>query len=402
MLYLYGVDKMNKKKIIIIICIIILGCIIGTLLYEKYKFKLVINFSKTELEYGSEVYVNSIVEDSNVTIMDSQIDTFNLGDTKQKLTYLNNRGKEKTYEYSVTIIDTEKPLILGGNKYTTVGNDIDLLKSVICADNADQSPSCEVEGDYDITVAGKYNLKYVSVDSSNNKTTKDFYLSVTEPVPDTPTTPVEPTYINFTDILQTYKNDKQEVGIDISRWQGDIDFNKLKTNGVDFIMIRIGLQDGFDGDSELDANYLTNIKGATDAGIKVGLYYYSYAKSATEAIKQADWVVDNVGNYKIDLPIAFDWESWSNYNSIHLNLFEFNDMAYAFMNEMKVKGYETMLYGSKSYLTSMWKPKDYDVWLAQYNDAVTYTSKYKMWQLTELGKIDGIDHTVDIDILYLD
>ena len=101
------------------------------------------------------------------------------------------------------------------------------------------------------------------------------------------------------------------------------------------------------------------------------------------------------------MPIAYDWEDFRNYNSYKLSIYEFNNLAYRFMDGIKNLGYNTSLYGSKSYLSNLWIPNDYSVWVAQYYKEVTYTGNYDMWQLTEDGKIDGIAGTVDIDVFYL-
>lgn len=374
---------------------------IGLIGFYMTRFKPVINFKVTDLEYGSKVNLIDIIDDSNVEIIDEEINTYHVGSNKMILSYKDKHHKIKKYQYDINIYDDEKPIIIANSQKTiTKGTDIDLLKGIICVDNADSNVECSVEGTYDINTIGTYNLTYIAVDSSNNKTTKNLTLSVIEPVTDEkPKEAEEPTYIDFSDIVTKYKDDSHEIGIDISRWQGDIDYSKLDPN-IDFVMIRIGYQDGYNGICELDKKYLDNIKGFTDAGIKVGLYFYSYATTRAEALNQADWVIDNIGDYDIELPIVFDWENWSTFNDFNLNLYEFNNIAYSFMEEIKFKGYNTLLYGSKSYLTSMWKPNNYGVWVAQYYDYVTYEGKYQMWQLTENGKVDGIDYTVDIDILY--
>ena len=100
------------------------------------------------------------------------------------------------------------------------------------------------------------------------------------------------------------------------------------------------------------------------------------------------------------MPIAYDWEDFNDYNSYKLSLYNFNKLSYLFMDQIKEYGYSPILYGSKYYMTNFWNPKEYDVWLAQYYKEVTYEGKYKMWQITEDGKIDGINRNVDINIYY--
>lgn len=390
-----------KKHIIYPLLLVLI--ISSIFLYNIFKFKPVINLvDNLNIEYGDIIYTNDLVLDSNVTIVNEEILAYTLGEQEIDIRYLNNHNKEKKYKVKINVIDTVSPIILGSpTRVTNKGVDINLLNGIICADNETSTIECDIEGNYDINTVGSYNLMYVAIDNSNNKTTKDFVLKVVEPVTNnTSSTKDEITYTYFSDIVKDYKKDNVLIGIDVSRWQGNIDFEKVKNAGAEFVIIKLGYQDGFDGDYGLDSRYLDNIANATKAGLKIGLYLYSYAKNNDDAIKAANYIIDNIGDYKIDLPIAFDWENWNYYNSIDLNLYEFNNIAYTFMNELKVNGYDSMLYSSKNYLDYMWKPKEYNVWLAQYNNAVTYTGNYIMWQLTEKGKIDGIDHTVDIDILY--
>ncbi len=279
------------------------------------------------------------------------------------------------------------------------GDKTSLTKGIVCADNYDSKIECTVEGDYDINKIGEYSLKYVAVDVNNNKTEKEFKLVVKNKI----TNSSSSNTIYMKDIIKNYKNDNTEIGIDVSRWQGnDINFNKVKNSGVSFVMLRMGLQNGYGGDYELDRYFKINIEKALKTGLKVGVYFYSYADSKEEAIKQANWIVDNIKEYNITLPIAFDWEDWSNYNKLDLNLIDFNEIAYTFMDTIESKGYESILYGSKNYLEKIWNPKDYKIWLAHYTDKTTYDKEYMMWQLTNCGNVDGIYGYVDIDIMNIE
>ena len=121
-----------------------------------------------------------------------------------------------------------------------------------------------------------------------------------------------------------------------------------------------------------------------------------------DAKKEAQWVLKQIKNYDIELPIAFDWENWSYYNDYHLSFFNLTSMAESFVDEVEKAGYDGMIYSSKTYLENMWMPLEDDVWLAHYTDSTTYKGDYKMWQVCENGKVDGISGMVDINILYLD
>lgn len=165
-------------------------------------------------------------------------------------------------------------------------------------------------------------------------------------------------------------------------------------------MIRVGGTRGKNGEYFVDEKFKENITNAKKAGLKVGVYFYSYASSTKEAKENAKWVLKQIKKYDIDLPIAFDWEEWNNFNEYNLSFFGLTSMAEEFIDTVQKAGYKGMIYSSKTYLENIWLSTEYDIWLAQYNTKVTYDGKYKMWQLCQDGKIDGISKNVDIDILY--
>ena len=165
-------------------------------------------------------------------------------------------------------------------------------------------------------------------------------------------------------------------------------------------MIRMGYQTDYDGECKVDPYFIANITGAKEAGLPVGLYFYSYAKNVNQAKEQAEWVKENIKKYEIDLPIAFDWESWSSFNTTGMSFYTINKAANTFLDILKEAGYEGMLYSSKNYLEKIWYPTKYDIWLAQYNNKVTYEGEYSIWQMCDTGKIAGINEPVDIDIMY--
>ena len=201
-------------------------------------------------------------------------------------------------------------------------------------------------------------------------------------------------------IYNKYKNDSNEIGIDVSKWQGDIDFQKVKDDGATFVMMRIGVQTSYEGELSLDRYYENNIKNAKEAGLKVGVYLYSIATSKEEAIEHAKWVVEKLNGESLELPIVFDWENWSKWNMYKLSFHDINTIADSFIETVNQSGYTGMLYSSKFYLENIWVNKhNYPVWLAHYTENTSYKGDYIMWQLCNTGRINGIYGDVDIDIL---
>ena len=405
--------KISKKKVIIfIIILLIIIATIGLIIYLNNR--IVDDNSGFTLKRGlkTEVYTKANIEDYIETIEGKiiekpTIDNKKVGKQKLEFIYLNKDNKKRRGTFEIEIVDTEKPLVWLSNNYNTkVGTDIDLQNEIMCVDNYDSKPSCEINGEYDINTPGTYPLEYIAKDNSGNTFQKEFTLTVYEPVitenntTTTPTEPSEPEYTDFTEILNNYKNDDNEIGIDVSKWQGDIDFSKVKNAGASFVMIRVGSQSGTGGEYVLDPTFKQNIENALKNDLKVGVYFYSYANSKKEAQKQANWVIKQIKDYEISLPVVFDFESFDAFNQMELSIFGLNEVANSFIETINDAGYEGVLYGSKNYLNAIWKYHTAPVWLAHYTDQTNYDGEYFMWQMCDDGKIDGIDGYVDIDILY--
>ena len=401
-----------KKKIIIISSLgaflIILGSIISILAppeIDNTGYTLIENL---KVPVYSKLKVKDLIASiDGKVITNKTLNTEELGKQEVSFVYKDKNNKEKRGVFTIDVVDEEKPLVwLSGSYSARVGSDLNLEDEIFCADNYDSNPTCKIEGTYDLNTAGTYNLTYVATDSNKNEERINFTLNVYEPAPATTTqTPApaeerEEVVTAFNDVVATHKDENTEIGIDVSKWQGDIDFKKVKDAGATFVMIRVGSQQGVEGEYILDPYFKQNIENALANDLKVGVYFYSYANSKKEAVKQADWVLDQIKDYEITLPIAFDWECYNSFNQMELSLFGLNEVAESFLEKVEDKGYDGMLYGSKNYLNSIWKYHDYDVWLAHYTDQTDYDSHYVMWQLCQDGRIDGINTAVDINVLY--
>ena len=355
------------------------------------------------IPFLSSVKVSDLIVDINGEIIDDYlINTTKIGDKEVSFNYVNEENITIPYKFKINIIDDVSPVVWLNSTYTvTTDYDGNLLEDITCADNLDDNPKCEIIGDYDTKKAGSYKLTFKATDASDNVTTKDFTLNVKKPTSSKPSNNDEPpVHTLFTDVIKDYKKDNTKIGIDVSSWQGDIDFQKVKDAGAEFVIIRVGSARGIDGEYFVDKQFINNIKGFNDVGIPVGLYYYSYANSKEQAIKDAKWVLEQIKGYKVDLPIAYDWESWSFYNEFHQSFYSLTKGAEAFLDTINDAGYDGMLYSSKNYLEKVWYDTGYPVWLAHYTKQTSYEGEYKYWQLCSNGKIDGIKGNVDIDIMY--
>lgn len=193
-------------------------------------------------------------------------------------------------------------------------------------------------------------------------------------------------------------------GIDVSKWQGEIDWAKVKADGVEFAMIRLGYgsQDGTACGT--DKFFAQNVANAVKAGINVGCYFYSYALSVEAAKKEAEYVVGVLTKYRgvFTYPVAFDIEDGS---QAKLGKTVLTNMVIAFGDIIEKAGFYCSVYANlnwlKNYLDDS-KLGRFDHWLAQWADAPTYTGTFGLWQRSSTGKVAGISGNVDLDVAYKD
>jgi GH25 family lysozyme M1 (1,4-beta-N-acetylmuramidase) len=192
-------------------------------------------------------------------------------------------------------------------------------------------------------------------------------------------------------------------GIDVSRHNGTIDWNAVKASGVDFVIIRCGYRGSSTGALIEDQNFKTNIKGATAAGLKVGVYVFSQAIDEVEAVKEASLAVSLVKGYNLTYPIFIDTES-SGGRADAIDKETRTAVVNAFCQTVQAAGYKPGIYASKTWFEdklNMGSIGNYKIWLAQYAATPTYKSKYDMWQYSSKGKISGINGNVDLNYSYL-
>lgn len=186
-------------------------------------------------------------------------------------------------------------------------------------------------------------------------------------------------------------------GIDVSRWQGTIDWEKVKADGIEFVMVGVGRYKS----NYVDVQLKNNLENANKYGIHVGVYLYSEAVTEEEAREEADFVLDQIEGYKISYPIAFDIE-----DTVHLALStkKRTDIAIAFLEVIEEAGYHPMIYASENWFNTkmdLTRLTKYDKWVARWADSVSF-SPYTMWQYSATGTVKGISGDVDLDYCYVD
>lgn len=219
--------------------------------------------------------------------------------------------------------------------------------------------------------------------------TKHGKLPYVEYVADATTPPVETTEIR---------------GIDVSKWQGEIDWKKVKAAGIKFAMIRLGYGSSKGDACGLDGYFEKNVKNAIAAGIDIGCYFYSYATSVAAAKKEAAYVINVLQKYKgvFTYPVAFDLEDKTQQG---LGKQVLTDMVIAFSDAIEKAGFYCSLYSNPSWMKSYLdadRVKRFDLWLAHWTDKTNYAGAYGMWQNSSSGKVNGINGNVDTDFAYKD
>ena len=189
-------------------------------------------------------------------------------------------------------------------------------------------------------------------------------------------------------------------GIDVSKWQGVIEWSKVKKSGIDFAILRLGYTGAKSGEPTLDSQFLRNIEQCKKVGMNVGVYYYSTATSTAQAKNEANFVIQQLKGKKVQYPIYIDTEDT---RQAKLSKSKLTKVVKAFCDTMEKAGYYVGIYASKSWFVehlSDSKLKAYDKWVAQYNTACNYKGKYGMWQYTDKGTVRGISGNVDLNACY--
>ncbi len=195
------------------------------------------------------------------------------------------------------------------------------------------------------------------------------------------------------------------AGIDVSTWQDDIDWAKVKASGIDFVFIRLGFRGYGTGKLVLDNMYHRHMQGAQAAGLKVGVYFFTQAINAQEAVEEASMCLQYVSGYRIDYPIAIDIE-WaaSDARTNNLTTAQRTEICRAFCETIRNAGYTPCVYANKNYFTNLLytsQLEQYVIWLAHYTDQTNYAGRYDIWQYTSTASVPGVSGGVDMNISYL-
>ena len=191
-------------------------------------------------------------------------------------------------------------------------------------------------------------------------------------------------------------------GIDVSTWQGEIDWQQVKDSGVEFVIIRVGGRGTSEGTIYPDDMAQIYYEGARAVGLKVGAYFFSQSVTVEEAVEEAEYTLDMIRNWDVEMPVVYDWEYVG--DGARTDLMDarlLTDMVKAFCDTVRDAGYDPMVYFGRSHsadLLILSELVDYKFWLAMYNPIMDYPYKIDIWQYTDTGSVPGIAGNVDVNL----
>lgn len=196
-----------------------------------------------------------------------------------------------------------------------------------------------------------------------------------------------------------------KVGIDVSKWNGEIDWDKVRNAGVQYAIVRAGYRGSKSGSLVEDPFFEANMKGAAASGMPVGIYFFTQAVNEVEAVEEASVVLSLIRDYKIDYPVFIDTEGAGGEGRADGMDPETRTLVCeAFCRTIENAGYDAGVYASRNWYNNnlyTQRLENYVIWLAEYRSVPLYQGYYRMWQYTSKGRIDGISGNVDMNISYL-
>ncbi|MBO4337122.1 MAG: N-acetylmuramoyl-L-alanine amidase [Lachnospiraceae bacterium] len=195
------------------------------------------------------------------------------------------------------------------------------------------------------------------------------------------------------------------LGIDVSKFQGEIDWQSVAASGVKYVIIRLGSRGYGSGELVMDDKFVDNIEGASLAGLKVGVYFFSTALNDKEAVEEADFVLKALQGYSIEMPVVFDTEiiTYDKSRNADMTPNQLTSATIAFCERIKNAGLTPMIYANAKRFTTMLhleQLEGYEKWLADYRETPDYPYNFRMWQFTEKGSVPGIEGNVDINLYF--
>lgn len=211
-----------------------------------------------------------------------------------------------------------------------------------------------------------------------------------------------PTDFQFDGDYLTCLSGESILGIDVSEHQREVDWKQVKAAGIEFVIIRVGFRGYETGLVKPDKRALEYYQGALDAGLDIGVYFFSQATTPEEAVEEAKFVLDFTAGWDLKYPVVYDWEYISaTARTANVDRRMLTDCSIAFCEEIRSAGRSPMVYFNRlqgNTMLYLYELEDYPFWLAMYSYRMTYPYKVEMWQYTNEGSVPGIEGNVDINL----
>lgn len=317
------------------------------------------------------------------------------GTAKITVTYKDAAGNTKSAECTITVVanpeqDTSSKLVDKNGNQIFVKNSSGNYVEATFADYYKASTFyIKVDVEYLYTGWQTINGNVYYYDKNHNKVTGDQIIQGIK--------------YHFTSDGILAMNNNGVLGIDVSKWNGNIDWNAVKNSGISFVIIRCGYRGSSTGVLVEDPTFRRNIQGASAAGLKVGVYFFTQAINEVEAVEEASMVISLIKGYGISYPVFIDTEQ-ANGRADGLSREARTAVCRAFCETIRNAGYSAGVYASKSWYNdnlNYGSLSGYRIWLAQYRSEPTFGNRYDMWQYTDKGTVNGISGKVDMNISYL-
>lgn len=196
------------------------------------------------------------------------------------------------------------------------------------------------------------------------------------------------------------------VGIDVSKYQSEVDWAKVKASGVDFVIVRLGFRGyGAEGKLTEDEKFRAHVEGALGAGLEVGVYFFSQAVSDDEALEEAQFVLERLKGYEITGPVVFDTEEIKDAEARTEGLSgeQFTENCMIFCDAVEAAGYRPMIYANMKWMAftlDLTRLTAYEKWYADYEAVPQCPYEFSIWQYTESGTVPGVEGNVDINVWF--
>ena len=309
-------------------------------------------------------------------------------------------------------VDTEAPVFISYPRTIQLqkGKEFIAQDYVGYIDDVDRDVDFKVTGSVDNNTEGDYPIKMTITDDAGNSKTIDVTVKVYTKKQATkkPTssasssksssTTTKSKKPSFADLKKKYETGNAYIGIDVSKYQGNINFQKVREAGCNFVILRAAIYNN--GKFGIDSKFEQYYKDAKAAGLLIGVYYYSVDNTEALMKQHCKELAAALKGKEIDFPVAYDFEKWKGFQKLKMNSSDLNNMFYLFCSEMESYGYEAMIYANPYFLRNWFKPGGHKIWLADWKTQPSWEGTIHFWQFSATGRIAGINGDVDVDVYY--